>query len=173
MMDQLFAVGESDVSDTTDDRYTPPWIFKAAGLIFDVDVAAPVDPARRTCPARRYLTPVEDGLTQPWEGLVWMNPPFSGPGPWVDRFARHGCGMALMPSYPENQWMGTLLGCADAMTLISPRYITVRGVPTGKGAFASILIGCGAVATEAVGRVAAADKYVRGAYHVSARHIER
>jgi len=89
----LFEIGPADVATTTDDYYTPPWIFDAAGLIFDMDVSAPVDPSRRTCPARRYLTPVEDGLTQPWDGLVWMNPPFSGTAAWVERFARHGSGV--------------------------------------------------------------------------------
>ncbi len=92
-MTALFEIGPADVATTTDDYYTPPWIFDAAGLIFDMDVSAPVDPSRRTCPARRYLTPVEDGLTQPWDGLVWMNPPFSGTAAWVERFARHGSGV--------------------------------------------------------------------------------
>ena len=165
-MTTLFEISAENVADTTDDRYTPAWVFTAAELVFDLDVAAPVDPSRRTCPARRYLTPVEDGLSQPWDGLVWMNPPYSGSGPWVDRFARHRYGLALMPAYPEVLWMGTLLGCADAVTLISPRYIKASGDPTGKSAFASLLVGCGREAAAAVARVAAADKYAGGAYHV-------
>ena len=68
-MTALFDVSPADVADTSDDCYTPRWIFDAAGLVFDMDVAAPVDPSRRTCPAAQYLTPVEDGLAQPWTGL--------------------------------------------------------------------------------------------------------
>lgn len=45
----LFDPNPEAVADTSDVR--------AAGLVFDLDVAAPVDPARRTCPAQRYLTP--------------------------------------------------------------------------------------------------------------------
>ena len=161
----LFEVSPDDVADTSDDYYTPRWIFDAAGLMFDMDVAAPVDPARRTCPARRYLTPVEDGLTQPWNGLVWMNPPYSAAAQWVARFAEHRCGMAFLPALKEVRWSGMLLGCADAVALISTDFV-IRGGIKRSMPFPLILAGCGPVAVEAVGRVAAADKYVRGAYHV-------
>lgn len=162
-MTTLFEVSPGDVADTSDDCYTPRWIFDAAGLVFDMDVAAPVDPSRRTCPARRYLTPVEDGLRQPWDGLVWMNPPYSHCSPWVERFALHRCGLALLPAVKEVYWLGWLLGCADAIALIGADFArpdgSVRKPPL------LILAGCGPVAAEAVGRVAAADKYIGGAYH--------
>ena len=166
----LFEVSATDVADTSDDYYTPRWIFDAAGLVFDLDVAAPVDPHRRTCPARSYLTPVEDGLRTPWEGLVWMNPPYSRPGPWVEMFARHRHGLALCPATKRARWLGPLLNCADAVALLT---VGDFGRPDGctKGEIASLLIlaGCGPVAAGAVARVAAADKYVQGAYHVRPR----
>lgn len=160
----LFEVTAADVAYTTDDYYTPPWVFGAAGLVFDVDVAAPVDPARRTCPALRYLTPVEDGLSQSWNGLVWMNPPFSNTRPWVERFAAHRSGLALLPAL-QRAWMAPLLDCADAVTLISPKF----GRPDGRrGDIMPMLIlaACGEIGTAAVARVAAADKYAGGAFHV-------
>ena len=161
----LFDISPDDIAVTSDDYYTPRWIFDAAGLMFDMDVAAPVDPSRRTCPARRYLTPVEDGLIQPWDGLVWMNPPFSGSRPWVERFAWHGDGLALLPAVKGRRWTGDLMQAADAIALITTDFIgpdgSARAMP-----YALILAGCGPVAAKAVGRVAAADKYVRGAYHV-------
>jgi hypothetical protein len=162
---QLFDLSPGDVVDTSDDYYTPRWIFDAAGLVFDLDVAAPVDPLRRTCPARRYLTPVEDGLAQPWEGLVWMNPPYSNISPWVDRFAAHRSGLALLPVLKMCLWTGVLLRSADAIALISAYF----GRPDGeqaKPSFPLMLAGCGQMAAEAVGRVAAADRYIVGAYHV-------
>lgn len=163
-MTLLFDLSAADVAYTSDDCYTPRWIFDAAGLVFDMDVAAPVDPARRTCPARRYLTPVEDGLEQPWDGLVWMNPPYSHCSPWVERFAAHRHGLALLPAVKEVYWLGTLLGCADALTLIGADFGRPEG-PTKKPPLL-ILAACGPVAVDALARVAAADKYVRGAYHV-------
>jgi hypothetical protein len=164
-IDQLFAVDAADVADTSDDYYTPHWIFNAAGLMFDMDVAAPVDQGRRTCPAGRYLTPVEDGLRQSWDGLVWMNPPYSNISPWVDKFAAHGSGLALLPVLKRCLWMGVLLRSADALALISAYFGRPDGDPA-KPSFPLMLIGCGHVAAGAVGRVAAADKYAAGAYHV-------
>jgi hypothetical protein len=56
--------------------YTPRWVFDAMRLSFDLDVAAPVGGPRHV-PAMRYYTPDDDGLSQPWDGLVWCNPPYS------------------------------------------------------------------------------------------------
>jgi hypothetical protein len=161
----LFEVSAVDVADTSDDYYTPRWIFDAAGLIFDMDVSAPVDPARRTCPAMRYLTVIEDGLRQPWRGVIWMNPPYSAATDWVARFAEHRSGLALLPAVKETHWMGMLLRCADAVTLLNVEF----GRPSGKTAriqYPLVLAACGEVAVEALGWIARADKYIQGAYHV-------
>jgi hypothetical protein len=161
----LFEFTAADVADTSDEWYTPRWIFDAAGLVFDMDVAAPVDPSRRTCPARRYLTPLEDGLSTPWEGLVWCNPPYSRAGPWVDRLAAHDSWLGLFLAYHNKLWLGRLLNAADAMALISPSF----GRPDGSKStpFASLVIaGRGAATIAAVGRIAAADRYAAGAHHI-------
>jgi len=162
----LFEVTAADVADTSDDCYTPRWIFDAAGLTFDMDVASPVDPDRRTCPAHAYLTVIEDGLTAPWEGLVWMNPPFSDLRAWVERFAAHGCGLAFVPTpRKENYWVGRLMRAADAMALISSDFINPDG-SLKRIHYMMLLVACGPVAVDALTRVAAADKYIGGAYHV-------
>lgn len=164
-MDQLFAVGAPDVATTTDDWYTPPWLFKAAGTVFDLDVAAPVDPAMRTCPAKVYLTPVEDGLTADWHGTVWMNPPYSQAARWVDRWVAHPDGLALLPAMREVKWLGRLMGSADATALLSMDF----GRPDGSVArikWLLILAARGEAGVSALARIAAADKYVSGAYHV-------
>ena len=78
-----------------DDWNTPRWLFDQLGVTFDLDVCAPIDRAHRTVPARRYYTQQDDGLTQPWAGLVWCNPPYSAPQPWMRRWAEHDNGMFL------------------------------------------------------------------------------
>ena len=163
-MSALFEVSASDVADTTDDWYTPPWLFAAAGLVFDMDVAAPVDPARRTCPARVYLTPVEDGLLQPWQGIVWCNPPYSRPGPWVDRFAAHeGSGLILVPA-SNSAWLGTLVAAADALALVQCEFGRPDGSKEKPRGMALALVARGEECVSALARIAAMDKIARGAY---------
>jgi hypothetical protein len=58
----------------TSDRYTPPQIFEALGLVFDLDPCSP-RPAH-SVPARKIYTIEDDGLRQPWHGLTFVNPPF-------------------------------------------------------------------------------------------------
>ena len=55
-----------------DDWYTRPAIFDALGLTFDLDPCSPGPD--HWVPARRIYTKQDDGLRQPWHGLVFMNP---------------------------------------------------------------------------------------------------
>lgn len=160
-MNTLFDIDGSQVAITNDDWYTPPWIFDAAGLTFDLDVAAPLDPAMRHVPAKRYLTAVEDGLETPWSGLVWCNPPYSGSTPWVEKWAAHdGPGMILVPAV-KSRWIGSLLAATEAMT-----FLTVEFLRPGGGVapirWLNILAAKGDACIDAVGRVAAVDKHAAG-----------
>jgi len=91
---------------SSDDWYTPPEIFEALDLVFDLDVCAPVGGVQ-WIPARRYLTIEDDALTNAWEGRVWMNPPYSNPAPFVARWLEHGNGVALLPM-SKARWFGRL-----------------------------------------------------------------
>ena len=79
-----------------DDLYTPPEIFQALNVEFDMDVCAPIN-GLPWIPAKRSISEVEDGLAVKWEGIVWMNPPYSNPTPWVDKWLNHKNGFALVP----------------------------------------------------------------------------
>lgn len=95
-MTQQHLFGAPQETKTSDDYYTPKWLFEAMGITFDLDVACPPE-GPINVPAARYYTAADDGLAQPWKGRVWMNPPYSKPAPWVERFLNHGNGMALLP----------------------------------------------------------------------------
>lgn len=88
----------------SDERYTPRWVFDGLALTFDLDPAAPVD-GGDCVPARRRYTRADDGLAQPWHGLVWLNPPFSESTRWADRFRRHGSGVFLGPVANARWWI--------------------------------------------------------------------
>jgi hypothetical protein len=85
----------------TDEWLTPPEILGALGH-FDVD---PCSPAVRPWPtADTHWTVEDDGLSAPWRGRVWCNPPYSDVAPWMQRMAEHGCGTALIFARCETRW---------------------------------------------------------------------
>lgn len=94
-MIQQHLFGQPQTETTSDDYYTPKWVFDTLGLHFDLDVASP--PHSTHVPCDRYFTQEDDGLTQEWHGRVWMNPPFSNTYEWTTRFITHSNGIALLP----------------------------------------------------------------------------
>lgn len=72
---------------------TPPYILAALGP-FDLDPCAPM--VRPWDTATRHYTIEDDGLRQPWDGRVWLNPPYAHAGKWLHRLAEHGHGTALI-----------------------------------------------------------------------------
>jgi hypothetical protein len=165
MSAHLFDLDAEHVATTTDDWYTPRWVFKAAELTFDMDVAAPVDPDCRTVPARRYVTAAEDGLSVPWEGVVWCNPPYSKATPWVDKWSSHSDGLVLLAARSKIPWRGTVLQSADALALLTLDFHRPDG-SIAQMQWAMILAARGPVCVEALARVAAVDQDSRGGYLV-------
>jgi len=107
----------------SDEWYTPPFVFEAIGELFDLDVAAP---SRCLVPARMSFS--TDGLTNPWWGFVWMNPPFGGRNglvPWLDRFFAWGNGIALTPDRTSAPWFQDVLPKCDAV-LFTPKIWFLR-----------------------------------------------
>lgn len=87
--------------DAKDEWLTPPPIVRSLGP-FDLDPCAPVNRPWPT--AAHYLTIVDDGLFQRWFGRVWLNPPYSNVGQWLERLADHGDGIALIFARTETRW---------------------------------------------------------------------
>ncbi len=81
---------------------TPPDLIEALGP-FDLDPCAPVDRPWDT--ATNHLTIRENGLSRPWVGRVWLNPPFGQEIPeWMARMSAHGNGIALVLARTETAW---------------------------------------------------------------------
>lgn len=111
---------QATIGDTTE-WYTPPGIFEALGLPFDLDPCAPTG-GLPWIPAAKSFSQADDGLTQPWEGRVWLNPPY-GPqtAAWMRRLASHGHGVALVFARTETAWWHETVGAASAVCFIAGR----------------------------------------------------
>src|SRR5690349_13691917 len=76
--------GKRGAVDAVDDRGTDRAFFDALSERFGgftLDVAA----ARHNAKCERFYTVEDDGLTLPWRGRVWCNPPYSNLDAWVGK----------------------------------------------------------------------------------------
>lgn len=123
---------EDDVAEinheTSDDYYTPPLVFEALGLQFDLDVSAPPG-GIPWIPAKRSFSIMDDGLAQDWVGKVWCNPPYSNTTPWLEKMIEHGNGIALTQIAKSN-WCNLVWKKADAILFMPTDLKFVRA--TGK-----------------------------------------
>lgn len=124
-------VGKSQV------HLTPKWIIDALGP-FDLDPCA-ADPRPFDCAATNY-TEAEDGLSRPWHGTVFLNPPFDRyqVGRWIDRLADHGDGIALLHARTETSWFQPIWSSASSILFLSRRikFLDRNGIeqPANSGA---------------------------------------
>lgn len=101
---------------------TPPEIVEAVGP-FDLDPCYLPDGQRPWDTATTHYSELDDGLSKPWSGFVWCNPPF-GPeaARWLARLAEHGDGIALVPARTETRWfVREIWGAADAVLFLHGR----------------------------------------------------
>jgi len=113
-LDPSFVNTQHD-STSSDDWYTPPEFFESMQITFDLDVCAPVGGVA-WIPAKKHYTIHDDSLSQPWHGRVWMNPPFSNPRPFVERWITHSNGIALIP-FTKARWFRTLWDSSASFAL--------------------------------------------------------
>lgn len=82
-------------SSKSDEYYTPAeYIAAVVDVLGGIDLdPASCELAQATIKAKRYYTKADDGLAQPWEGRVYLNPPYgttggeSNQGIWAQRLA--------------------------------------------------------------------------------------
>jgi hypothetical protein len=96
----------------TDNVLTPAWVFDALDLAFDLDPCGSLHGDH--VPAKQRYTIEDDGLAHPWGGRVWLNPPFSNPKLWVERFIENGNGV-MVTVVSRAYWCLNLWAVADAV----------------------------------------------------------
>lgn len=80
---------------TSDEWYTPPSLFSKLGH-FDLDPCSAEYPLWNIADTNYSIR--DDGLSKPWFGRVWLNPPYSRPllERFVIKLVDHGNGIALL-----------------------------------------------------------------------------
>jgi hypothetical protein len=133
---------------TSDDYYTPAYIFEALNLNFDMDVCAPLG-GIAWIPAKKSLSIIDDGLITDWEGLVWMNPPYSAPNDWIYKFVAHNNGLCLVPTSKAN-WFKFIWEKADGAMVMPPNLKFIKAEKVAQIQFQTIIFSMGRVATSAL-----------------------
>jgi hypothetical protein len=116
---------------------TPPEILRTLGA-FDLDPCAPI--ARPWDTAAQHYTVDDDGLSRPWGGRVWCNPPFGREAiKWMRRLRDHGDGIALIPARTETvMFYECVWGQAEGVLFLRGRphfhYVDGSRAPFNSGA---------------------------------------
>jgi ParB family chromosome partitioning protein len=123
--------------------YTPKVYIDAARYVMssiDIDPASS-DKANEIVKATKYYTIDDNGLEQPWDGNVWMNPPYAQPlvsyftktliEKWISGEIQQAC--VLVNNATETNWYQPMLDYANAVCFIKGRvkFINKNGNPSG------------------------------------------
>ena len=124
---------------------TPPELIRALGE-FDLDPCAPIDRPWNT--AKHHYTVEDDGLSKPWFGRVWLNPPYGTETPrWMAKLRDHGDGVALIFARTETRtFFESIWGFAEAVMFLRGRltFYNVDGTkPSNSGGAPSCLVAYG------------------------------
>ena len=100
-------ISESLYSSKTDMWETPQELFDELDKEFHFDLDVCAIPENAKC--KRYYTPEQDGLSQPWDGTCWRNPPYGRDiGQWVRRALFASVGgttvVMLLPARTDTKW---------------------------------------------------------------------
>lgn len=117
----------------TDERFSPPELidFRDAVWVDGTDTDPCWHP-RSFSTARYTYTKRDDGRVRRWWGRVWLNPPWSDPGPWLELVLQHlrqvvipGTdpheAMVCVRNDPSTGWWSDAWETADAIVFLSER----------------------------------------------------
>ena len=126
---------------TTDTWLTPPYLLSKLGK-FDLDPCAAIN-RPWDCAAINY-TEYENGLSKPWQGRVWCNPPYGKKAEsFMQKMSEHQNGLALVFMRPDTRWFqDTILSTAKYIFLLRGRirFCRIDGTPGQAPNAASCLV---------------------------------
>jgi len=110
--------------------YTPMQYIESARKVMgsiDLDPAS-CETANQTVKAARYFTKEDDGLSREWFGNVWLNPPYSQVGKFIDKLCDSDISQAIVltNNATETQWCRKLSERASAIVFHTGRLRFVK-----------------------------------------------
>jgi phage N-6-adenine-methyltransferase len=151
----LFSTAKHD-GDGSDEWATPSWLWRPLDRAvggFDLDPAAGCEPT--PIGVERY-TPEDDGLSTPWYGDVWVNPPYSDNKEWVpharDESLRDEVRSVflLIPARTDTRYWHDVHGDASAICFVKGRVDFIGDGGDSGAPFPVALLAFGDVPDEAV-----------------------
>lgn len=137
----------------TDVWLTPSFIIEALGgwESFDLDPCAPLVQPFPT--AKKTYTEADNGLIQPWEGRIWLNPPYSFSllNAFMKRMVNHHGTALIFARTDTDVFFKTVWEKASSVLFIRGRinFLNVEGIMSPNNAGApSVLVGYGEEDTE-------------------------
>ncbi|WP_289054359.1 DNA N-6-adenine-methyltransferase [Carboxylicivirga marina] len=153
---------EGHTSIGKDEWLTPPYITQALGE-FDLDPCSPI--VRPWDTARKHYTIEDDGLTQPWIGRCWCNPPYGNETKkWLAKCVEHGNCIALIFARTETRmFFNHTWDKADALLFIKGRlkFCHVDGTVGGSAGAPSVLVAYGQENADVLENCDIEGKFVR------------
>ncbi|NET44735.1 MAG: hypothetical protein F6K15_23880, partial [Okeania sp. SIO2B3] len=105
---------EKNTVKNSDCWYTPPEIVELVELVLGKIDLDPCSDDGKHIPAKLHYTAIEDGLNQQWQGKVFINPPYSCPGKWIEKLISEVNdsnvteAIALLPASTDTKWFAPL-----------------------------------------------------------------
>ena len=145
-----------------DEWLTPPWLIKSLGL-FDLDPCSPI--VRPWDTAINHYSVEDDGLSSPWFGRVFCNPPYGDQArKWLLKCAEHGNCIALTFARTETKmFFDSVWDRADAVLFIKGRlrFYHVDGTQGDSAGAPSVLIAYGESNAEILKNSGIEGKFLR------------
>ena len=103
------------VAKKSDCCYTPLHIVDLVKRVLgEIDLDPCADDGKHI-PSQLHYTAKDDGLSKPWHGRIFFNPPYSCPGKWVAWFLQEYAALrvteaiALLPAATDTNWLSPVL----------------------------------------------------------------
>lgn len=134
---------EKVTSSKTDEHYTPEKITQYLYQFGEIDLD-PCSNAGRNIRAKEYYTIETNGLTKPWHGYVFVNPPFSDAKLWVPKAIQECKGGAvtdlifLTKTDCRTAWFADVINTFPLHCLVQG-YLSYLGNKGNKAAFGTAL----------------------------------